>query len=148
MVHTCRVVLEDDVGGTHRVAKRNMDGTTVVRHAALDAATSYATRQRQVAAVMCPDHVALTAMHAQVAVELMSIQVDGHGLALNVQVIAELNIGIKSNLLGRPFDGGVQVILRIDDDDVLRPNTLCNHAQQGKHQDKSLFHKGRKNEKF
>ena len=137
-VFDCRVVPEDDVGGTYRVAIGNMDGTAIIRHAALDTAASYATRQRQVTAVVCPDHVTCSVVVAQVAIELVSIQVDGHGLPVDVEVSTEQDILGKLDVRGTIGDGVFQFLFRLDGG--LCPKALCNRAQQGKCPDDFLFH--------
>ena len=103
-----RVVTEGDIGGTHRVAMPNVDGTAVVSLAALDAAAGYAARQRQRAAVVRINHVASMVVLSKVAAECVAIQVDGHVIAVDVELLAKLDIPCKLNVRGTIGDGLIQ----------------------------------------
>ena len=120
------------------VAMWDVDGTTIVSHAALDAAVAFCrTRQREFAASIRINHVAGAIVLAHTAGELVAIQVDGHGLAFDVEVIAELNV--SSKLDGYTIGDGIdQFFFRLDGD--LCPNSLGNRPQQGRHPDGFLFH--------
>lgn len=94
----CGVILEDDIGGGHRVTMRNVDSTAVVGLTALDAAAGYRTRQRQAAAAVRPNHVAGTIVASKTAAKLMAVQVDGHRLVVDIEVTVKLNVSSKLNV--------------------------------------------------
>ena len=68
----------------------------------------------------------------------MSAHVDGHILGVYVEATVELNVSIECD--NRFVVDGLDQLIFVVDNFGLRPNTLCNCAQQGKCTDGFQFH--------